>query len=101
MIYGFWLYVNGEKEKLLKRPENQRNVKVVVGDLDIIDASEIDGYLTQRFYSAYEIYENWKLGLGLPRGLSWDQQPYFIIDILKLFIREDNKRLRGNNGKNN
>ena len=99
MIYGFWLLINGEKQKAEKAPKEAMNVSIGVGPkkdpYDIIKRSEIDSYFTPEFNLAYDLFEKWKMGFGLPRGLSWDEQPSFIMDIIQTLEAEYNKYKRG------
>jgi hypothetical protein len=95
MIYGFWLLANGEKRKALAAPKEGQNIMIAVGHKDdpmgTINRSEIDDYLTPVFFRQYKIFERYKMGFGMPRGLSWDQQPDFIMDILETFQAEYKK----------
>ena len=99
MIYGFWLHLNNEKSKALQAPEMAQDVLILVGSKNYpigrITRSEIDYYLTPEFFRQYDVFEKWKLGFGLPRGLSWDQQPLFIMDIVTTLEGEYKKLKRG------
>lgn len=104
MKIGFWLLVNGEKQAAMKAPKEAQKLQIAVGPkkpqpdaFAIIKRSEIDDYLTHEFERQYKIFERFEMGFGMPRGLTWDQQPVFIMDILETFKAEYDryKRLYG------
>lgn len=99
MIFSFWLLMNGEKQKAMKAPKIAQDVMIAVGPkkdpYGRIKRNEIDEYLTDEFLNQYDVFEKWKMGFGLPRGLSWDEQPIFIMDIIQSLEAEYKKWKRG------
>lgn len=92
MKFAFWLFYTGESQKAKERPSIAKDIQIKVGRGDycigIVKASEIEDYIDDEFYRQHKLFERFKMGFGLPRGLSWDQQPVFIMDIIDLFMYE-------------
>lgn len=92
MKFAFWLFYTGESQKAKERPSIAKDIQIKVGHgdycLGIIKASEINNYIDAEFHRQHKVFERFKLGFGLPRGLSWDQQPSFVMDIIDLFMCE-------------
>ncbi len=68
-------------------PKAALNQRFPVGrkghEIAIIKRSEVMDYLTPEFDRMYQLWKMYNYKMGLPGGLSWDQQPRHIVDIIE------------------
>ena len=54
----------------------------------ILEYNEIPEYLTEEFYSMYQIWNNSRLTNSLPISPVWGDNPQYLIDIISAFQQQ-------------
>lgn len=87
---GFWLVVSGRASKSI--PKGMEKGRIFVGQqkspIAIIVRNEVQGYLTDTFWSYYQIWSRFNSGFGLPYGGGWADYPEHLITVLQSFENE-------------
>ena len=82
-----WLLNDGWASKLHTIKERQLDSLMFVGAATdpqgTLKKGEIKDYLDENFMSAYNIWQKWYMGFGMPFSGTWFEQPKHIIDIIE------------------
>lgn len=97
LTIAFWIVISGRAGKAI--PKGMEDGRIFLGKREsvvaIIKRKDIQSYLTDDFYSYYQIWSRFNSGLGLPFGGGWADYPEHLIEVLETFNNEWRKATNG------
>ena len=76
--------------------ERDRSIQMFVGNVKdpvaVIERKDRPNYCDDDFYRAYNVWQKWHMGFGLPFPGTWAEAPKRVIDVIE-FLDIVNKRI--------